>query len=95
MSQVSLKKIEAEKEFAQIHRGKGCENEAETAVTGHKPRNATAIGAGREQGRCPLEPSQGTRPWQHLDFGPMTWVLDSWPPDCETINFRCFKPPRV
>lgn len=45
MSQVSLKKIEAEKEFAQIHRGKGCENEAEAAVTGHKPRNATAIGS--------------------------------------------------
>lgn len=95
MSQVSLKKIEAEKEFAQIHRGKGCENEAETAVTGHKPRNATAIGSRQRARTMPPGAIAGNAPRQHLDFGPMTWVLDSWPPDCEAINFRCFKPPHV
>ena len=28
----------------------------------------------------PLGPPEGKQPWQHLDFSPVTPILDFWPP---------------
>lgn len=47
--------------------------------------------AGRGQNRFSRRASKGSVDILTLDFGPLKWISVSWPPNCETLSFFCFK----